>query len=50
MTTDPEHVRWDVQRRLMCYEHRPHGSPILDGSYPSSPAPASVSSSITRAV
>lgn len=35
-TADPEFLRWDVERRLSCYEYESDGSPILDGSYPAS--------------
>jgi len=37
-TTDPELLRWDVDRRLTCYLYQPDGSPIADGSYPVSVA------------
>jgi len=37
-TTDPEFRTWDLRRRLPCYQYRPDGGPIADGSYPVSAA------------
>lgn len=33
-TTDPEFLRWDVDRRLPCYRYNADESPISDASYP----------------
>lgn len=37
-TDDPDFRRWDLDRRLPCYQYRPDGQPIADGSYPVSVA------------
>jgi hypothetical protein len=37
-TDDDAFVRWDVENRLPCYQYRPDGQPISDGSYPVSVA------------
>lgn len=37
-TRDHEFARWDVEKRLPCYQYRPDGKPIRDGSYPVSVA------------
>ncbi len=37
-TRDPEFLAWDLDRRLPCYQYRPDGQPIADGSYPASVA------------
>jgi len=35
---DAAFVRWDLDRRLPCYQYRPDGKPIADASYPVSVA------------
>ncbi len=37
-TTDPTFTTWDVDHRLPCYQYRPNGEAIADGSYPVSVA------------
>lgn len=37
-TNDPEFRTWDVEHRVLCYQYRPDGSAIADGSYPVSVA------------
>jgi len=37
-TDDPNFRRWDLDRRLPCYQYRPDGQPITDASYPVSVA------------
>jgi hypothetical protein len=32
-TDDPHFVRWNLEDRLACYQYRPDGTPIADGSY-----------------
>ena len=31
---DPNYVQWDVGHSHPCYQYRPDGKPIKDGSYP----------------